>query len=375
MTKITACAQAARLWSEREFPARAHLLQRIQDRTGYGVSAVEFALDALFGSITEEALRETIENEIGDRVVRPIGRVAVISSRTTIGVAVVPAVFAICAGCDVLVKDREDYLVRAFFETLAAQETLNQSFEAGTWEGPERDLSGFDAVVAFGTDETLEAIRAQLSPSARFIPYGPACSVGYVAREALVDSVAAARIAQGAARDLVLYESEGCLSLHALFVEEGGNVAPETFARILASAVEQANAEFPVGAARNDVAKRVTARDLALFRGSLLAADAKARYAIERGSPEHAPAFLPRVLALHTAREPREMLAYARRHALPLESCAVAGTRDDIVACATDAGAHRIAEFGAMQVPPLGYEHGGRPRIAEFVQFVSQVGA
>ena len=49
------------------------------------------------------------------------GSVCVVSSRTTIGVAIVPAVFALCAKCDVLVKDREDGLVRAFFSTLAEE--------------------------------------------------------------------------------------------------------------------------------------------------------------------------------------------------------------------------------------------------------------
>jgi hypothetical protein len=34
-------------------------------------------------------------------------------------------------------------------------------------------------------------------------------------------------------------------------------------------------------------------------------------------------------------------------------------------------GASRIASFGTLQTPPLGTFHGGRPRIAEFVRWVS----
>jgi hypothetical protein len=370
---IRSCASASAKWHDRNFPPRARALEPIQERTKYSIPAIEYALDRLFGSITVEALEATIAREIGDREVCPVGRVAIVSSRTTIGVAIVPAVFAICAGCDVLVKDREDHLVRAFFQTLV-EEYVDEKprFTAETWHGSERELSGFDAVVVFGTDETLRAVRSRLAPSARFIPYGPACSIGYITREALHDEAAAQGIARGAARDLVLYESEGCLSLHALFIEEGGNVTPDAFARIMARAIERANGEIPLGPDRSDFTRRMTARDLALFRGTLLASDADARYMLEHGSIERAPAFLPRVLALHVVGGPAAMTDYVRRHRLPLEACAIAGDRSDVVAAAVDGGAHRIARFGEMQAPSLDDAHGGRPRIAEFLRIVSR---
>ena len=103
-------------------------------RTGYASAAVDYAFDRLFGSLTREAIEAVIAGELGtvdalDGFVAspgrppsgalPIGRVCIISSRTTIGVAIVPAVFALCAKCSVLVKDREDFLASAFFATVA----------------------------------------------------------------------------------------------------------------------------------------------------------------------------------------------------------------------------------------------------------------
>lgn len=366
----SAAADAARRWCDPDFPPRVRVLEPIRERTGYSIPMVEYALDRLFGAITREAFETTIAREIGARETRPVGRVAIVSSRTTIGVAIAPALFAICAGCDVLVKDREDNLVRAFFETLAEELGSSGNFRAEAWHGPQRDLCEFDAVVVFGTDETLRSIRERIALSSRFIPYGPACSIGYVTREALVDEASALHIAEGAARDLVLYESEGCLSLHALFAEPGGNVDPEGFGRLLAHAFERANVEFPIDANRTDSARRMTQRDLALFRSTLIASDGEARYVLERGVHDRAPAFLPRVLALHVVDEPAQMLEYVRLHRLPLEACALASARDDVTAAARAAGAHRIAQFGALQDPPLDHAHGGRPRIAEFVRFV-----
>ncbi len=100
--------------------------------------------------------------------------------------------------------------------------------------------------------------------------------------------------------------------------------------------------------------------------------DAEASFVLEVGTPQRAPAFLPRVLAMHGVRDPGEMRAYVERHGLPLEACAAAGGRADVVAAAIAAGANRIAHFGELQAPPLSYAHGGRPRIAEFLRIVTQ---
>lgn len=374
---IAAIADAAAPWCDSHFPPRVRALERVAARTGYSIPVVEYAFDRLFGSITAAALESTIARELGERPVVPVGRVAVISSRTTIGVAVVPALFALCAKCDVVVKDREDALVATFFESLSQQlDTLAVAARAQAWSGTAdaHDLGAYDAVVAFGGNDALAAIRAQLAPCARFIAFGPKASIGYVTREALNDQAAAREIASGAARDLLLYDGEGCLSLHALFVESGGGVSPQGFATLLASAVEGAAIEFPLGTRDPASAARVAnARDLAFFRASgPVYCDPEASYVLEMGSAQRPPAFLPRVLALGIVNSPDEMAEYVAQHHLPLEACAVATARDDVIAAAVGAGANRIAHFGELQAPSIADPHGGRPRIAEFVRLVAQ---
>lgn len=227
--------------------------------------------------------------------------------------------------------------------------------------------------MAFGGDEALREIRTACAPGARFIGYGPKASIGYVSREALCDELSAARIATGAARDLVLYDGEGCLSLHALFVERGGTIGCDRFMENLATCVSQASIEFPLGARDADAAARVaSARDLAILRGGPLFSNAGATFVLVGGEADRAPEFLPRVLAVHPIDAPRDMESYVRRHNLPIESCAVAGARADVAAAALAAGANRIAPFGAMQNPPISYPHGGRPRFAEFVRFIEE---
>ncbi len=372
---VTGVADAALHWRDPGFRPRDRAIERIAARTGYSTPVVEYALDRLFEPVTADALESTIAREFGGRRTEPIGRVAIISSRTTIGVAIIPAIFALCARCDVVVKDREDALVSAFFETLSEQlDAFAAAAHARAWNGAaaEHDLGTYDAVAAFGGDDALQAIRAQLAVCARFIPYGPKASIGYVVREALGDETVR-DVADGAARDLVLYDGEGCLNLHALFVERGGAIPPDAFAPMLAAAVERAERQFPLGPRTPARAAGVArARDLALFRDGAVYSNAEATFVIEMGSVDRAPGFLPRVLAVHAVDGPAEMIAYVEHHRVALEACAIDGARDDVAAAAVRAGANRIARFGELQAPPLDYTHGGHPRVADFVRFVTE---
>lgn len=391
---IAAVSDAAARWADADFPPRVRLLDPIAARTGYSIPVIEYALDQLFQSLGARDLEATIANELGsldilDRfterqsrskaLARPLGSVCVISSRTTIGVAILPAVFALCAKCDVLVKDREDGLVRAFFSTLCDElDEFGAAARAQTWSGDDDavDLAHFDAVVAFGNDSTLARIAQAASPST-FIGYGSKATIGYASRDALADEAQVKAIAEGAARDLVLYESEGCLSLHALFVEDGGAIAPQRFCALLAEAVERAAVEFPPGKRDARASARIaSARNLAAFRSATgrgaVFSDERASYLAVLDPPQNEPpAFLPRALAVHTISSPDDAVAYVRRHELPLEAIAVAGVRDDIIDAALALGVNRITAFGELQRPPACGNHGGRSRIADFIRWVS----
>lgn len=269
---------------------------------------------------------------------------------------------------------------RRVFATL--REELDEFAEAArakAWDGERaaEDLRAFDGVVAFGSDATLAQIRNAVSAAARFVPYGSKASGGYVGRDALATEASARTIARGAARDLVLYESEGCLSLHALFVERGGAVTAEAFTGILAAEIERAAVEFPLGTRSAEADARLAQRrDLAAFRAAsgtgAVYSDANASYLAVLDPPaSEPPAFLPRALGVHAVDAPAEAAAYFERHRIPLEAVALAGTRADIVEMTVAAGAARISAFGELQSPALGGYHGGRPRIAEFVRWIT----
>jgi hypothetical protein len=392
---LRAIADAVERWSDADFPPRVRVLDGIVERTGYTLPAVEYALDRLFESLTADALEATIAGELGsidvlDRfIARPgrpgaravaAGSACVISSRTTIGVAIVPAVFALCAKCPVVVKDREDALVGAFFSTLAQEDdAFAECARAEMWDGASsaRDLASFATVVAFGRDDTLTRIRAQCAPEARFVGFGSKASAGYVTREALADEAAARAIAQGAARDLVLYESEGCLSLHVLFAERGATVTTQRFAEMVAGEVERIVVEFPLGQRTvRAKASLASARALAAFRsaggGGQVYSDERASHLIVADDATvQAPYFLPRALGIHAVNGPDDAAAYLASHGVTLEAIASPPGRADVTAMAVASGAARIARFGELQSPPASGNHGGRARVSDFVRWIT----
>jgi len=395
---IDALADAAARWCDADFPPRVRVTRELIARTNYSEPVVDFALDRLFESLTREALAVTIAGELGsvealdgfvsragrpDVFFRGVARTAIVSSDTTIGVALPALAFALCAKTHVTVKERDDGLIAAFGATLAQEQPeLGASLEAGAWpaESPElrARLARADTVVAFGRDATLGEIRAALAPGARFVPFGHRTSVGYVTRAALDDEPLARAAARGAALDALLYDGDGCLSLHALFVERGGALDVPAFARLVAAACDEAGIEFPAGYAELD-AEAAAYRRRALFRAAqgagFVHAGAGAPHLIVLDPPrDEPPPLLRRTLALYAVDAPHEAAAYLRAHALPLEAVAVApgaaSTRDDVVRFASDSGAARLCELGRLQAPPLVAEHGGSERILPFVRAI-----
>jgi hypothetical protein len=314
---------------------------------------------------------------------RGVERVAIVASDTTIGVAVLPALFALCAKARVVVKDRADDLVATFAATLAeAEPAFRRAFVAERWE--EHDdpreharLAAAEVVVAFGSNEALAALRAQTAPEARFVPYGHRTSAGYLERGALTDERTARTLADSIARDALLYDGEGCLSLHALFVERGGNIDTGRFARILDAACAAALVEFPAASASLGP-RAVGLRDAAAFRAAQRGTAAfvggdSAAYLVLIDPPHvEPPPLVPRVVALYVVDDPAEALAVLEAHRVPLEALALADTaprRADLAAFVADCGATRIAPFGRLQRPPLGALHGGEGRILPFVRW------
>jgi hypothetical protein len=391
---VRAIAGAAERWSDADFPPRVRATAAIGERLGYTIPVVDYALDRIFNGITAEALTATIADELGsigaldgftERAGRPAawargaGAVTIVSSDTTIGVAIAPLVFALAAKCAVTVKDRSDALVAAFAETLGEElpESL-AALEVRTWTGgsdPDEAhaLGAADVVVAFGGSDALRAIRSRCAADATFVPFGHRASAGYVANADL----GSCGIASDVARDALLYDGDGCLSLHLLFVQRGAGDAHERFVARLADACAANAIEFPPGAREPARAARAAAyTTAAAFRaangdGRVMRAPDGAWSIVVAPPLDDLPPFGGGVIPVVFVDGIAEIAAIVARHALPLQAIGVASDAD-ARELTERLGAVRIARLGAMQDPPLAGHHGGRARIADFIRWVDR---
>ncbi len=388
---VSAIGDAAARWCDADFPPRVRATSGIVERMGYTIPVVEYALDALFGAIHRDALFETIRRELGDLEgldgptarIFPLGRVAILSSRTTIGVAIPAMCFALAAKNDVLVKDREDALVAAFARTLAEElEGFAGAIEVAAWDGAHDGarLHDVDTIVVFGNDETIARVTADHAGRARTIGFGSRTSIGFLDEAIQRDDRGMDAALAGAARDASLYEGEGCMSLHALFIERNLARTPREVAERFARAMESAATEFPVGQrSAESRAAMLQARNLAAFRaaagrGGAWCDDALSYLLLLDPPDREPPPFLPRTVALVPVASFEEVVGYVERFALPIETLGITGTGQIDTERAMRIGAARIAALGEMQRPPLQAHHGGRLRIAEYVRFLDHDG-
>ena len=389
---VASIADAAERWSDADFPPRVRATAAIEKRLRYPTPVVDYALDRLFGGITRQALTAAIVHELGSldaldgpvatsgrptAWARGVGRATIVSSDSTIGVAIPPLVYALCAKCTVTVKDRSDALVAAFVNTLGEERPeLSAAAEVRSWTGgadaiETRALGAADVVVAFGGPDALRAIRGRCAPDATFVPFGHRASAGYVTRDALTGPVAA-----GAARDALLYDGEGCLSLHLLFVERANDGALDRFVRALAAACAATAIEFPSGErAPERAVSAARFADAAAFRAASGAGrvlrDPGGAWSIVVDAPhDDVPPFGAGAIPIVVVSGPDDAERYLARHAIPLQALGLAGGGSGAAALAVRLGAVRVAALGAMQDPPFAGHHGGRPRIADFIRWV-----
>jgi Acyl-CoA reductase (LuxC) len=125
--------------------------------------------------------------------------------------------------------------------------TGDESSPATTWQpgtGATDFLTGVDAWIGYGSDETLTAIRRSLPDCVRFLPHGHRIGFAVVTREKLA-SAALEGTASLAAADVAAFDQQGCVSPRLFLVEQGGAHSPRDFAGALAGQLEALRDALP----------------------------------------------------------------------------------------------------------------------------------
>lgn len=232
-----------------------------------------------------------------------------------------------------------------------------------------------DTVLAYGGNQTLDALRRRLPVTTRFLPHGHKLGFGLIGTQAL-DTLKAPGIARLAAWDVMRYDQQGCYSPHVFYVQRGAPVSPRAFADYLAA--ELANLQ-----------RRFARRELDLEEGAALA---RWQQSMEWGGEAHqllGPVDAPWSVAYSESLQPLAPTALYRTIAvvavdrldavLPvvaaqrdyLQTAGIAAGPEELYRLAGllgAAGVTRISAIGSMSMPEAGWHHDGRFNLLDLVR-------
>jgi hypothetical protein len=363
----------------------AELLRELPGSTGLSREVVCWGLDSTLATLGEQALRALYASAPlpGPRaclarsarlcVVVLAGNVFTAAARALL----VPLLF----GVPVVAKPAADDLafVRALHDALTrADPALARAFALVelSSEEPERLQLLFeqaDVVSVFGSDDTLNTIRAQLSATVSFVGHGHGLGAAFVDRGALQDEASARRAASQLARDVAAYDQRGCLSPLVAWVSEGQPVNGGTFARFVFEALGALAADFPRGPLPlAAAAAQLSFRGVGAVRGRIFEGDGHA-VSYEGAAPLRiGPGYRNlQLLDVHGSAGLPEKLAALGVH---LKCLGIAGVADSaaLIASLPARVAPRVCALGAMQTPKLDALQDGVPVWEGLLRYVEQ---
>lgn len=416
-------AYVAEQWLDPDNGFRRTALSDGAAELGMGPATLARGLDAFLRQLTLENLEGLVAQDLGDArrlddfsagaAEARCGRSAMargpaLLAHITAGNIPVPALHAMVLGLMlrsaqfIKCASGEGLVTRLFAHALAATEPrLGSCLELATWPGGSAALEAAlfdeaDCLTATGSDTMLRDVRSRLPLRTRFVGYGHRVSLAYVSNDVL-STYSVRRVARDLAADVTAWNQLGCLSPHAVYVQEDGAVSPEGLAAALAEELakrEQAEPRGPLPGAQ--AAAIVARRDIYRLRASL-AGDTGERLRFEsafRDLPggvalwasdggtewtvvlDRDPRFEHSCLHRFLYVKPVRQLAEVLRTLEPLRGqvstvglAAVDHRAAEIARELAAWGVPRVCPVGAMQEPPLAWRHDGRPALADLVEW------
>lgn len=361
-------------------------LSLLAPSTGLSGPMVRWALETTLGGATEDAwlalARAHLRPPPGrDARPQPARLVAVWLAGNVFTAAVRGMFLPLLAGAPVVAKasSRESIFPRLLARTLAEESpAIGRALAVVGFAGDDAAagdalLAAADVVSVYGADGTVAALRGRVPATSRVVPHGHGLGAAYVPAAALDGERAAERVARALALDVAAYDQRGCLSPHAVFVEEGGAVPPAELARLLADVgLAELAASLPRGPLPADVGgAQLQWRGVAAVRGALFEGDGYAASFEDRAPLRVSPGWRNvAVLACDGPEDAVARLAPAGSHlkSLGVAGDAAAGRR--LAALLRTPLAPTLAPVGQMQTPPLDVLADGAPPLEGLFRWI-----
>lgn len=365
-------------WRDARGRWQRELAPRVAASGGFSEANVRRDLSQALEAWSGDALRDVVRKELGDSNERGHELTSVLLAGCIPMPTILQTLLVLAVRSPTLVKlasrDRVTaHLVRDSVAEVDAQlgrciEVLEP--EATREPGAAAAFFSSPCVVASGSDETINGVRALMTHENSLVAYGHRLSIAVIGEGALDGATAAAL-----ASDVAAWDQLGCLSPAVAFVVGGSDEALTAFGKAVAAHLEQLEHEAPRGELDASTAASIRAER----------ETARLRFASATGSREFAPAVhssagsewtvvleaddgpeaelrstpLHRFLRIHPVRDAEALERLAAPLAPWLSTLATAGLSDGEHDRIAALGGERICRPGEMQAPALGWHRDG----------------
>ncbi|MBI2267682.1 MAG: AMP-binding protein, partial [Armatimonadetes bacterium] len=234
-----------------------------------------------------------------------------------------------------------------------------------------------DGIVLWGGLEAVKSYQTDLPPSCRLIAYGPKYSFAVITKDGL-NTRPLDEICAKTARDVILWEQRACSSPHAVYLEEGIQVAP--FLEALSRQLDAAAKELPQGALSTDEKVEITkAREMArmssaLSEGMLSHSKDTSWTVIFEKDPSFRISPLNRVLFLKSFRNREHLQEVFQGLSFYQQTVGLLAQGQEYLELSrilVGLGATRITELGRMSTGMVGAPHDGSYELANLVRWTT----
>ena len=240
-------------------------------------------------------------------------------------------------------------------------------------------LEASDLVVAYGGDATVRSLRERLPATTPLVAYHHRLSVALVGRSGLSHE-SLPEVAAALARAVALFDQRGCVSPHAVLVEQGGDSGAIELAEALARELDGLHRALPPtrpapshASAVHQLRRTCELRRAAGEDVELHAGPGASWTVVLEPVAKLEPSCLGRTVHVHSVADALDAPALLEPVGRHLQTVGVAGLGErieEVAAALGKVGAVRICPLGDVPFPPPWWHHDGRGPLSVLLRWV-----
>ncbi len=346
-------------------------MARVHAVTGYDAGFIDLHLRHLFQTLSGDPLATL--TGAPDHPFPPRSLITIASANIP-GAWLPPVVAHLIAGglCLVKCSSSEPVLPGLFHDSLQQHAPdLADRLAVASWNGGDRRieaalLSATGSVAVYGDDATATAIRRLAPQATPFLEFGHRLSAAWIGAEAF-GRHSPAELANRLARDLAVFDGQGCLSPQLILLEDPSGDRTPALVEQLAEALTRLDTEHPLrplsaaeAASVHDYRASIAMRALSANPPQLRMSPGGARWTIV--VDPHAPLVptcLNRTAILRPIHQPDEAITLLEGAGRSLGIVATEGLGEGDATRLREVAVRGVCSLGDAQFPTDPFQHDG----------------